>query len=72
MSQTELVITKNKSAFTTSKIISDSCPTERKGIEYKRTNKSVVDLIKKYESLFLEHGQIDFESLFIVNQMLLE
>jgi len=62
--QTQLVTRLNNQAYTTSLIIAENCPTERKGVEYKRTNKSVVDLIKKYESEFLLHGQIDFENLF--------
>ncbi len=63
MSQSQLVKRENKSAYTTSQIIADHCPTERKGIEFKRTNKSIVDLIRKYEEQFLSLGQIDFESL---------
>lgn len=62
--KTQLVQRENNQAYTTSLVIADNCPTERKGIEFKRTNKSVVDLIKKYESDFLLHGQIDFENLF--------
>ena len=53
MSQSQLVKRENKSAYTTSQIIADHCPTERKGIEFKRTNKSIVDLIRKYEEQFL-------------------
>lgn len=64
MPQTNLVTRTNNHAFTTSLVIAENCPTERKGVEFKRTNKSVVDLIKKYESEFLLHGQIDFENLF--------
>ena len=61
--QTQLVHRDNNKAFTTSLVIAEKCPTERKGVEHKRTLKSVVDLIKKYESDFLTHGQIDFENL---------
>jgi hypothetical protein len=63
--KTNIVEIKGQQTFTTSKIIADNCPTERKGKEYKRTNKSVVDLIKKYESEFASLGEIDFQSLFL-------
>ena len=63
MSQTELVIRENNQAFTTSLIIAENCPTERKGVEFKRTNTSILQLIKKYESEFNELGQVKFQIL---------
>jgi hypothetical protein len=61
--KTNLVQIHGQQAFTTSLIIADSCPTERKGIEFKRTNKSIVDLVRKHKAHFEEHGRVDFESL---------
>jgi len=61
--RTDLVNIQGHHAFTTSLIIAENCPTERKGIEFKRTNTSILQLIKKYESEFNELGQVKFEIL---------
>jgi hypothetical protein len=67
--KTNIVEIKCQQVFTTSLVIAENCPTERKNKEtgefeeFKRTNKSIVDLVKRYQSDFEELGIIDFPSL---------
>lgn len=63
-----LVQTTGQKAFTTSLVITANCPVERKDkltgemVEFPRAHKNVLALIRKYEPLFAELGQLTFET----------
>ena len=62
MINSNLVQIKAQQAFTTSLVISEQCPNEKKGIECKREHKETLAMIRRYKNELEQLGALNFQT----------